>query len=145
MASDHAGIALRDKIREHITQRGHEIVDVGPVEADSVDYPDYAVQVASRVAAGEFDRGILVCGTGLGMQIAANKVPGTRAITPYDAATARLSREHNDANVACFGGRIQDHDEVLKLAGIWLETEFAGGRHEQRVAKITAIEKRHSQ
>ena len=78
------------------------------------------------------------------MQIAANKVPGIRAITPYDEATARLSREHNDANVACFGDRVQDHDEVLKLAEIWLETEFSGGRHERRVAKITAIEKHRS-
>ena len=144
MASDHAGIALRDKIREHVTQSGHDVVDLGPIEANSVDYPDYAAQVAERVADREFDRGILVCGTGLGMQITANKIPGVRAVTPYDEATARLSREHNNANVACFGDRVQDHSDVLKLADIWLETEFAGGRHERRVAKITAIEKQHS-
>ncbi len=141
LASDHAGKKLRAMLRDHLAQRGHELVDLGTDQEGSVDYPDFAVEVAKRVAAGEAERGILVCGTGLGMAIAANKVAGIRAVAPYDENTTRLSREHNDANVACFGERVQDPELVLRLADLWLETGYDGGRHERRIEKIRSLDR----
>ena len=141
IASDHAGSDLRRKIRGHIEGRGHEVTDLGPVEEGPVDYPDYAARVAIRVASGEADRGILVCGTGQGMAIAANKIDGIRAVAPHDENTARLTRLHNDSNVACFGGRVQDPELVLKLTDLWLETAYEGGRHDRRLGKIRDLEK----
>jgi len=142
VASDHAGQRRREAIRAHLATGGHEVVSIGPKGSDSADYPDFAIPAAERVAAGEFDRGVLICGTGMGMAIAANKVPGIRAATPYDEFTAEVSRKHNDTNVVCFGERSMDTDRTLGLLDIWMATGFEGGRHARRVEKIAEAEKR---
>ena len=141
IASDHAGVKLKKSIRNHCESNGHLVADLGPEVEESVDYPDFAQAVAQRVSTGEFDRGILICGTGVGMQIAANKVNGIRAVAPNDEETAKLSRLHNDTNVVCFGARLQNEQNVLKLADLWLETPFEEGeRHQRRVKKIHKFE-----
>ncbi len=140
IASDHAGRNLRRQIKSHLAARGHEVADCGSDSSDPVDYPDYAVKAARQVAGGEADRGVLVCGSGMGMMLSANKVPGILAVVPHTEDEARLSRAHNNANVACFGERLQDPDQVLKLLDLWLATPFEGGRHERRVEKIRKIE-----
>ena len=136
MASDHAGSELRAAIRAQLVDRGHEVIDHGPSEDGAVDYPDYAARVARQVQGGEVERGVLCCGSGIGMMITANRFSKVRAVIPFNAETARLCRQHNDSNVVCFGQRTQDRDEVLELLGIWLETEFEGGRHARRVGLI---------
>jgi len=140
IASDHAGRNLRRQIREHLEGLGHEIVDLGTDADNPVDYPDFALTAARRVARGESARGILICGTGYGMQIAANKVRGIRAVAPCDEESTRMSRLHNDANVVCFGERLQDPELVLRLADLWLDTPYEGGRHDRRLEKIRQIE-----
>ncbi len=136
MASDHAGFDLRAKLKKHLENWGHEVIDLGPDSKDAVDYPDYAKEVALKVQSKEVDRGILTCGSGVGMSIAANRYNGVRAVLPYDKNIAKLCREHNDSNVVCFGERTQDHDLIVELLKIWIETEFDGGRHQNRVGKI---------
>src|SRR5207249_9914441 len=123
-----------------IKQLGHEVNDVGATGPESVDYPDYAYQVARRVSTGEADRGILICGTSIGMCIAANKVPGVRAAPCHDSITAEMSRRHNDANVLCLSADLLGGELVDRMVKIWLETEFEGGRHARRVGKITRFE-----
>ncbi len=140
LGSDHAGYALKRKIKEFVEDMGHEIVDLGPYDEESVDYPDYAAKVARAVRDGEFDRGILVCGTGLGMAIAANKVKGIRAVTCGDTFSARASREHNDANILCLGARVIGEGLAMDIVATWLEASFAGGRHKRRVDKIIELE-----
>ena len=140
IASDHAGRNLRASIRARLEQFGHQVLDLGTEKSEAVDYPDFAAQVGSRVARGDAERGILVCGSGLGMAIAANKIPGVRAVAPYDARTAELSRAHNDANVVCFGERTLDHDRVFEILDVWMRTRFDGGRHVPRIEKIRRIE-----
>ena len=140
LGSDHAGYALKRKIKEFAEDLGHEIVDLGPYDEESVDYPDYAAKVARAVRDGEFDRGILVCGTGLGMAIAANKVKGIRAVTCGDTFSARASREHNDANILCLGARVIGEGLAMDIVATWLESCFAGGRHKRRVDKIIELE-----
>ena len=140
IASDHAGSKTRALLAAQLDALGHEIVDFGPDEEGSVDYPDYALKVARAVAAGEVERGILCCGTGLGMSIAANKVRGIRAVAPYDRSTAEMSRKHNDANVVCFGERTLPAELIAELTKIWLETEFEGDRHSRRIDKIADAE-----
>ncbi|MBI4584249.1 MAG: ribose 5-phosphate isomerase B [Planctomycetes bacterium] len=140
IASDHAGRNLRRKIKSHLAARGHEVVDLGPESSDPVDYPDYAVQAARQVAGGKAERGVLVCGSGMGMMLSANKVPGILAVVPHTEDEARLSRAHNNTNVACFGERTQDPEQVLQLLDLWLATPFEGGRHARRVEKIHKIE-----
>ena len=120
--------------------RGVEVHDFGTVDETSVDYPDYAAQVGRAVAAGEVDRGILACGTGLGMAIAANKIDGVRAAPVVDLESARLSREHNDANILALGARVTSPDMALQIVSTFLDTPFAGGRHQRRIDKITALE-----
>jgi ribose 5-phosphate isomerase B len=136
LGSDHAGFALKEKLKETLDRLGVPWEDVGTHSEDSVDYPDYAHQVAEAVASGRFTRGVLVCGTGIGVSIVANRHPGVRAAVACDEETARLGREHNDANVLALGGRTTDPAQVDRILQTWLKTPFAGGRHERRVAKI---------
>ncbi len=141
LGSDHGGFALKQEIKAFLTKTKTPFKDVGSDSVDSVDYPDYAKAVAQKVAQKPAEnRGILVCGTGIGMSIAANKVPGIRAAMIYDDFSAKMAREHNDSNIACFGGRTQKPADVTRWLSIWLQTPFAGERHQRRVQKITAIE-----
>jgi ribose 5-phosphate isomerase B len=144
IAADHAGFALKEKLRARLAAEGHEVVDFGADSAESCDYPDYAHPVAREVAQGHFDRGILVCFTGIGMAIAANKVAGVRAVRAQSADEARLTREHNDANVLTLGARSIDEPGAMEVIEPFLTTEFAGGRHARRVAKIAQLEQRES-
>ncbi len=140
VGSDHRGVNLRSKIVDLLRNLGQEVVDVGCYDDQSVDYPDIAALVARKVSKGEVDRGILICGTGLGMTIAANKFPGVRAAPCHDDLTAEMSRRHNDLNVLCLSGDILGERLVDRLVDIWLKTEFEAGRHERRVQKIAELE-----
>lgn len=144
LAADHGGFRLKDEIKKLLESLNIEVEDFGCSCETSVDYPDYALPVAEKVAAGEFDRGILVCGTGIGMSIAANKVPGIRCALAHDSFSARATREHNDSNVLALGERVIGPGLALDIVKIWLETEFQGGRHARRVEKVTEIEAKHS-
>jgi ribose 5-phosphate isomerase B len=141
LGADHAGVALKNDIKHLLDERGIPYTDFGTNSTESVDYPDFAAEVGRRVAGGEFDRGILVCGSGVGMAMAANKIPGIRAAAAIDEASARLSREHNDANVLALGERVTASDQAKRLVDIFLETPFQGGRHQRRLDKIAALER----
>jgi ribose 5-phosphate isomerase B len=141
IGTDHRGFALRSKIVELVRKMGHEAIDVGAFSPDSVDYPDIAADVARRVSRGEVERGILVCGTGLGMCIAANKLRGVRAAACHDDITAEMSRRHNDANVLCLSGDLLGERLIDRMIEIWLSTPFEGGRHARRVDKIIELER----
>ena len=140
IGSDHAGLTYRRAILEHLKEAGHEVKDFGPDGSDSVDYPDYAAKVAVAVQSSEADLGILVCGTGIGMSMAANRVAGVRAAVCTKELTARMSRAHNDAQVLCLGERVIGLGSALSIVDAFLSSEFEGGRHGRRVAKITALE-----
>ena len=144
LGADHAGFELKEKIKKYLQEKGITVDDRGTHSTESVDYPDYALRVGEEVAAGDADSGILVCGSGIGMSIAANKVHGVRAAPITSEIEARLSREHNDANVLAIGGRVLDEGTARKVIDCWLNTDFAGGRHQQRVEKITEIEREGS-
>lgn len=141
LGADHAGYQLKDQIKQHLQQQGVDVRDEGTSSADSVDYPDYARVVAHDVSEKRADLGILVCGSGIGMAITANKVDGIRAANVSTEYEAQMSREHNNANVLALGARIINADEAFRIVDKWLTTQFAGGRHERRVEKIMAIEK----
>jgi ribose 5-phosphate isomerase B len=141
IASDHAGLDLKDKIVKFLQESGQSISDLGTHNRDSVDYPDYGIPVAQAVSEGKIDRGILICGTGIGMSIVANKFPGVRAALCYDPFTAKVSRLHNDANVLVLGERVLEEKTALEIVRLWLATGFDGGRHARRLAKIEEIEK----
>ncbi|MFC0186977.1 ribose 5-phosphate isomerase B [Fictibacillus aquaticus] len=142
IGSDHAGVQLRKDIAAMLEEMGHEVADMG-CECDvSVDYPDYAIPVASQVANGEADRGILICGTGIGMSIAANKVKGIRCALVHDLFSAKATRQHNDSNVLAMGERVIGPGLAMEIAKVWVETEYEGGRHARRVDKITEYEGR---
>ncbi|SFV60133.1 Ribose 5-phosphate isomerase B [hydrothermal vent metagenome] len=136
IATDHAGYALKAFVKEYVTSLGHEIVDLGPDSADRVDYPDYAKKCAEAVVGDKGSFGIVICGTGIGISIAANKVDGIRAALCHDAYTAAMSRAHNDANILAFGERVVGKGIVESMIDAFCETEFEGGRHTNRVAKI---------
>ena len=138
---DHGGIHLKKVLQEHLAARNVEYTDVGTYTDDSCDYPDFAVKVCDEVVSGRADRGILVCGTGIGMSMAANKVDGIRAALCGDVFSAKMSRAHTAANVLCLGERGTGPGLAEMMLDVWLDTEFAGGRHERRVHKIMAIEK----
>lgn len=140
LGADHAGYHLKQTIKEYLREAGHECEDLGTSSEESVDYPDFARAVAQRVAAGQSQLGILACGTGIGMAIAANKVPGVRAATAHDPMTARLSREHNDANVLTLGGRVLDDAAAIAVVREFLAAQFAGGRHQRRIDKIAELD-----
>ena len=141
LACDHGGFELKEELKGFLTSAGVEPVDMGSFNEESVDYPDYGVLVAEKVSRGELERGILICGTGIGMSIVANKFPGVRAALANDLYSARCSREHNDANVLVIGGRIIGRGMALEIVKVWLNTSFAGGRHQRRIDKIKALEK----
>lgn len=141
LASDHAGYAEKERLKPLLRELGVEFEDLGAVSEDSVDYPDFARRVAERVAEGSAEQGLLVCGSGTGMAIAANKVPGVRAAVAWSEETARLAREHNDANVLALGARTTPPAEFQKIVRAWFGTKFAGGRHAGRVKKIGEIER----
>jgi RpiB/LacA/LacB family sugar-phosphate isomerase len=140
VGADHAGLSLKEAIKAWLTQHGHRVQDFGTHTPDSVDYPDFAAAVAGAVRSGTAERGVLVCGTGIGMAIAANKVPGIRAVVAPDVPTARISREHNDTNVLALGGRTTTPAAAVQILETWLTTDFAGGRHTQRVAKMAELD-----
>lgn len=142
IGSDHRGYQVKCRVAKHLQERNHEVHDLGTNSSESVDYPDFAEKVCREVADGSVERGILICGTGLGMAISANKYPGIRAAPVHDDVTAELSRSHNDANVLCLsadllGGPLIDH-----IVDIWLKTPFEGGRHQRRIEKIHEAEAR---
>jgi ribose 5-phosphate isomerase B len=141
LACDHGGFELKEELKAFLSSAGVEPVDMGSFNEESVDYPDYGVLVAEKVSKGELERGILICGTGIGMSIVANKFPGVRAALANDLYSARCSREHNDANVLVIGGRIIGRGMALEIVKVWLNTSFAGGRHQRRIDKIKALEK----
>ena len=140
IAADHAGVAVKDQLRENLRAAGHEVLDLGTHGPESADYPDYAGAVARRVAAGEADRGILVCSTGVGMSIAANKIHGIRAALAYSVEQVQLTRAHNDANILAIGAKFADAAAATAMAGVFLATPFEGGRHSRRVEKIARLE-----
>jgi len=141
VGSDHAGYALKSFLAGHLATSGHEILDLGTDTADvSVDYPLYGHSVAEAVAAGRADRGLCVCGTGIGIGIAANKVPGIRAAVVHDSTTARLARQHNDANVVCLGERTTGPSEAIDAVDTFFSTEFEGGRHQRRIDQISGYD-----
>ena len=140
IGSDHAGVALRRQMGELLSGRGWEVQDLGPEEGTSVDYPDYARRVARSVAAGEAELGLLVCGTGIGMSIAANKIDGVRAALLSDALTGRLAKEHNDANVIVLGARVTGSDRARSAIEAFLDAHFTEARHVRRVGKIMDLE-----
>ncbi|MGA2796758.1 MAG: ribose 5-phosphate isomerase B [Thermoguttaceae bacterium] len=142
IGTDHRGFSLRAKLVDMLHQVGHEVVDIGTFTPDAIDYPDIAAQVADKVSRGEVERGILVCGTGLGMCIAANKFPGVRATPCHDDITAELSRRHNDSNVLCLSADLLGERLIDRMIEIWLAAPFEGGRHQRRVQKITDLEHR---
>jgi len=145
LGADHAGFPLKDDLKGWLISRGFDVVDLGTQATESVDYPDFAIAVGGAVTAGKADRGVLVCGTGIGMAMAANKVPGARAAACSDAYTARMSREHNDANILALGARITSREAAIEILEVWLNAEFAGGRHARRVEKIVALDQAREQ
>lgn len=142
VGADHAGYRLKEYLAARLREEGHEVVDMGTHSEERTDYPLYAFRVAEAVAAGEAERGVLVCGTGIGMCIAANKVRGVRAALCWSVETAELSRRHNDANVICLGGRLLEPGEAWRILDVWLRTPFDGGRHARRLALIEEYERR---
>jgi len=141
IASDHGGFALKSKVARLLQDElGVEVRDLGTFSDESVDYPDYGSQVAKAVASGEADRGILICGTGIGMSIIANKFPGVRAALCHNTQTAQLSREHNDANILVMGERVLGESVALDIVRTWFGTDFDGGRHQRRIDKIHQLE-----
>jgi ribose 5-phosphate isomerase B len=140
VASDHAGVDAKRAIIEAVSADGIPVIDLGPETTDSVDYPDYAEAVGQAVLAGKAEFGVLVCGTGTGMVISANKIPGIRAALLYDELSARFARLHNDANIAVFGARTMTTDQILSRLRLFLSEPFEGGRHANRVGKITKLE-----
>jgi ribose 5-phosphate isomerase B len=140
IAADHAGYEEKEQLKPLLNELGIQYEDLGTVSPESVDYPDYARKVAEKVARGEAEQGLLVCGSGTGMAIAANKVPGVRAAVAWTEETARLAREHNDANVLSLGSRVTPADELPKIVRAWFAAKFDGGRHARRVEKIREIE-----
>jgi ribose 5-phosphate isomerase B len=144
LGADHAGFALKEELKAWLLARGHPVLDFGTHTAEAVDYPDYAGRVAGAVSAGGAARGVLVCGTGIGMAMAANKVPGVRAAVCLDVEMARMSREHNDANVLALGARLTERGRAVEILEVWLATPFAGGRHARRVEKLMALAYAHA-
>jgi ribose 5-phosphate isomerase B len=140
IGSDHRGVEIKRRLIDQLRSSGHDVLDVGSDSAESVDYPDYAYEVAKRVGHGDMERGLLICGTGIGMCIAANKVHGIRAASCQDVLTAEMSRRHNDANVLCLSADLVGEEQMTKMIRLFLETPFDGGRHARRVEKIAKIE-----
>ena len=141
IASDHAGFELKVNIVLLLSELGYEVNDMGPATSNSVDYPDYGISVAQAVTANKISRGIVICGTGIGMSIVVNRFPGIRGTLCSDVYTAKLCREHNDSNILIMGGRVVGHGLAKEIVKVWLNTPFEGGRHQKRLDKITQFEK----
>ncbi len=141
LASDHGGFELKEELKAFLKSLGVEPIDMGTFNEESVDYPDFGILVAEKVSRGELERGILICGTGIGMSIVANKFTGIRAALVNDLYSSRCAREHNDANILIIGGRIVGKELAKEIVKVWLETPFAGGRHKRRLEKIEALER----
>ena len=137
IGADHGGYELKLAVIELLQELGHKVLDVGCFSQESVDYPDYAQSACEQVINGDAERGILICGTGVGMSIAANRRRKIRAALCHDEFTSRLSREHNDANMLCLGARVTGSGVALEIVRVWLNTEFTGGRHQQRISKFS--------
>ena len=142
LSSDHRGYQLKDSLKKFLEERKIEFLDVGTFSADSVDYPDFAMLAAEKVSHGDYDRGILICGSGIGMCIVANKFPGVRAAVCHDVSSAEMSRKHNDSNMLGLGADVINEELSRKILHVWLETKFEGGRHLRRIQKISDIESR---
>jgi ribose-5-phosphate isomerase (EC 5.3.1.6) len=142
LASDHRGYQLKESLKKFLEEMKIEFLDVGAFSADSVDYPDFAILAAEKVSRGDYDRGILICGSGIGMCIVANKFPGVRAALCHDVFTAEMSRKHNDSNMLGMGADVINEELARKILHVWLETKFEGGRHFRRIQKISEIESR---
>lgn len=142
IGADHAGFQLKEELRANLSAAGHEVIDYGTGNSESTDYPDYAAGVAENVSLGKAERGILVCSTGVGMSIAANKVPGIRAALAWNEDEVRLTREHNDANVLTLGAKYHTADQAERLVDVFLNTQFSGGRHSRRLGKIENMERK---
>jgi ribose 5-phosphate isomerase B len=140
LGSDHRGFEVKQRLATLLQGLGHDVLDMGPDSRESVDYPDFAFKVASAVSTHQVERGILICGTGIGMTIAANKVAGVRAAPCHDSVTAEMSRRHNDANVLCLSADLLGEELIERMVRIWLTTDFEGGRHARRVDKIVRHE-----
>jgi len=140
VGSDHAGYALKEQLAGELRDLGHEVLDLGAHSTDRVDYPDFGAAVGRSVAGGDADLGVCVCGSGIGIAMAANKVPGVRAATVHDATSARLTRQHNDANVICLGERLTGPEVASEAMRAWLDAEFEGGRHAGRVDKLSDLD-----
>ncbi|MFA5517519.1 MAG: ribose 5-phosphate isomerase B [Desulfuromonadales bacterium] len=140
LASDHGGLETKEAVKACLLRRGIEVTDLGVINNDSVDYPDYGAKVAQAVSRGAAQQGILICGTGIGMSIVANKFPNVRAALVSDEFTARMSKEHNNANILVMGGRTQPPEQACRMVEVWLDSRFEGGRHQKRLDKIAAIE-----
>jgi ribose 5-phosphate isomerase B len=143
LGCDHAGYALKEVIASLLEREGYELLDEGTSSGESCDYPDFAERVALRLVSGEADRGILICATGIGMAMTANKIPGVRAAACNDLYTARYSRLHNDANLLALGARVVGSGLAGEIVGVWMETPFEGGRHSRRLDKMGEVERRH--
>lgn len=142
IGSDHRGYALKENLVAMLSESGHEVVDAGACSTESVDYPDIAADVSSKVSSREVERGILICGTGIGMAIAANKFPGVRAAPCCDELTAEMSRRHNDLNVLCLSADMLGQNLVRRMVEVWIKTDFEGGRHARRVEKIAKLDEK---
>ncbi|VAX22151.1 Ribose 5-phosphate isomerase B [hydrothermal vent metagenome] len=144
VASDHGAFEMKGHIIERLKELGYDPVDMGVYNEESVDYPDYGIKVAEAVSSGKYKRGILLCGTGIGMSITANKFPGIRAALVHDNYTARMSRQHNDSNILALGGRTTGVNVAYDILETWLNTEYEGGRHDRRLEKISKLEKKYT-
>lgn len=144
IGSDHGGYSLKESIKEELKKKGIQVKDFGTHSEESCDYPDFAEAVGEAVAKGDFERGIVICGTGIGISIAANKIPGIRCALVGDCFSARATREHNDANVLALGARVLGTGLALEIVNIWLGTEFQGERHQKRIDKISSLEKKYN-
>lgn len=142
VGADHAGFRLKELLAEHLREAGHQVIDLGTSTEDRVDYPDFGAAVGRSVAAGDAEQGVCVCGSGIGIAMAAGKVPGIRAATVHDVTSARLAREHNDANIICVGARFLGEQTALDALDAYLAASFEGGRHSGRVQKIDALDER---
>jgi ribose 5-phosphate isomerase B len=141
LGSDHGGLPLKEAVRELLNKRGIDFEDCGTYNGDSVDYPDFGEKVARGVSTGAADKGLLFCGTGIGMSIVANKFPHVRAALATDVFMARMAKEHNNANILVLGGRVLDREKAKRMVAVWLDAEFEGGRHQERLDKIETLER----
>lgn len=141
IGSDHGGFELKEAIKSLLRERGVDVEDMGTSDGNSVDYPDFGERVARKVSSGEAEKGVLVCGTGIGMSIVANKFPGVRAALAADPYMAKMAKQHNNANILVLGGRVLDDNEASEMVATWLDAQFEGGRHQGRLDKIAALEK----